>query len=179
MRLGSPKSVGGLVVLLTLATLVADFLLPLGIAAGVLYAAAVLVVSLLHDKRLVRIVAGVATLLVLAGAGVSVAGTAPVWIVVTNRVLSVVVIWTAALVLLRLETVRAREKDARSHIRVLEGLLPICMSCKKIRDGDDHWHSLEPYIAKHSEAVFSHGYCPSCGEQARAELLGEDRASGF
>ena len=50
----------------------------------------------------------------------------------------------------------------RHQLRVLTGLLPICASCKKIRDTAGEWHVLEAYIHEHSEAKFSHGMCPEC-----------------
>lgn len=53
-------------------------------------------------------------------------------------------------------------QEALSRIKTLSGLLPICASCKKIRDSGGHWHSLEIYILNHSEADFSHGICPDC-----------------
>lgn len=49
-----------------------------------------------------------------------------------------------------------------SHISILEGILPICAVCKKIRDDEGQWHPLENYIDEHSEAQFSHGICPNC-----------------
>jgi phosphoserine phosphatase RsbU/P len=51
------------------------------------------------------------------------------------------------------------------HVTQLEGLLPICCSCKKIRDGTDNWQRIEKYIEIHSEARFTHGYCPECYER--------------
>jgi sigma-B regulation protein RsbU (phosphoserine phosphatase) len=53
----------------------------------------------------------------------------------------------------------------RQHVSQLEGLLPICCSCKKIRDGQDNWQRVENYIEIHSEARFTHGYCPECCEK--------------
>jgi len=53
-------------------------------------------------------------------------------------------------------------KDAIGQVRVLRGLLPICSSCKKIRDEHGIWNQLEAYIDKRSEAKFSHGICPDC-----------------
>jgi hypothetical protein len=47
----------------------------------------------------------------------------------------------------------------------LEGIIPICMYCKKIRDDQQSWHQLETYISSHSEAMFSHGLCPTCIEE--------------
>lgn len=51
---------------------------------------------------------------------------------------------------------------ALARVKQLEGIIPICMYCKKIRDDRDSWHQLERYISEHSEAMFSHGICPEC-----------------
>lgn len=51
------------------------------------------------------------------------------------------------------------------QVKKLSGLLPICASCKKIRDDDGYWHQVEVYIRDHSEARFSHGICPDCMEK--------------
>jgi sigma-B regulation protein RsbU (phosphoserine phosphatase) len=53
-------------------------------------------------------------------------------------------------------------EDALSQVRQLRGLLPICAYCKKIRNDKDYWEQMETYVAKHSEAQFSHGICPTC-----------------
>lgn len=54
----------------------------------------------------------------------------------------------------------------------LQGIVPICMDCKKIRDTDQQWHRLEAFLAVHTQAQFSHGYCPDCAREAF-------RANGF
>jgi nucleoside-diphosphate-sugar epimerase len=51
---------------------------------------------------------------------------------------------------------------ALEEIRVLRGILPICMHCKQIRDGEGSWQEVERYIAEQTEARFSHGVCPDC-----------------
>jgi DNA-binding response OmpR family regulator len=56
---------------------------------------------------------------------------------------------------------------ALSRIKQLEGIIPICMYCKKIRDDQQSWHQLETYISNHSEALFSHGICPHCLEEQK------------
>lgn len=53
-------------------------------------------------------------------------------------------------------------RQALSHVKTLRGLLPICASCKKIRDDQGYWQHLECYIQEHSEAEFTHGICPEC-----------------
>jgi hypothetical protein len=62
-------------------------------------------------------------------------------------------------------------EKARNEIKVLHGLLPICASCKKIRDEQGHWSRLEVYIHEHSEADFSHGICPECAQKLYGEYL--------
>jgi len=53
-------------------------------------------------------------------------------------------------------------EQALAHVKTLQGLLPICMHCHKIRDDQDSWQKLEEYISEHSEADFSHSICPEC-----------------
>jgi sigma-B regulation protein RsbU (phosphoserine phosphatase) len=54
---------------------------------------------------------------------------------------------------------------ALSKVNLLQGLLPICCYCKKIRDDQNYWQQVEGYIAEHSEAQFTHAICPSCREK--------------
>lgn len=54
---------------------------------------------------------------------------------------------------------------ALAEVKTLSGLLPICASCKKIRDDQGYWHQIEVYIRDHSEADFSHGICPDCARK--------------
>ena len=65
-------------------------------------------------------------------------------------------------------------RRALSEIKVLEGFLPICAQCKKIRDPQGVWQHLEVYIGQHSNTQFTHGYCPDCARRAMEEagLLG-------
>ncbi len=56
----------------------------------------------------------------------------------------------------------AKLKEALDQVRLLSGLLPICASCKRIKDKREVWQPLEAYIQAHSEAKFSHGVCPDC-----------------
>lgn len=54
---------------------------------------------------------------------------------------------------------------ALEHVKVLQGLLPICSYCKRIRDDKNYWRQLETYFSDHSDVVFSHGICPDCYEK--------------
>ncbi|HXX63641.1 MAG TPA: response regulator transcription factor [Bacteroidota bacterium] len=61
--------------------------------------------------------------------------------------------------------VATRILSMQTEMHQLEGLLPICSYCKKIRDENDSWMPIEGYISTRTEATFSHGACPSCVEK--------------
>lgn len=61
-------------------------------------------------------------------------------------------------------------KAALARIKRLEGILPICMFCKKIRNDGDIWQQVDHYLTEHSDALFSHGICPDCMRVQLAEL---------
>ncbi len=67
---------------------------------------------------------------------------------------------------------RVRElEDALSRVKTLQGLLPICSYCKKIRNDRNYWQQVEGYLSDHSEIQFSHGICPDCyGRYVQPEL---------
>ena len=67
----------------------------------------------------------------------------------------------------------AQLEAALAKVRQLEGIIPICMYCKKIRDDKESWQHLEAYISEHSEAFFSHGICPECFQKVVLEELKE------
>ncbi len=64
-----------------------------------------------------------------------------------------------------------RKASARLHI--LEGILPICSYCKKIRDKNNDWQSVDSYVTDHSEAQFSHSVCPDCLRREYPEMVDE------
>jgi PAS domain S-box-containing protein len=68
-------------------------------------------------------------------------------------------------------------QDALTKIKRLRGLLPICASCKKIRDDKGYWNELEAYISEHSEAEITHGFCPDCLKNLYGVVLEEDTDS--
>jgi hypothetical protein len=61
------------------------------------------------------------------------------------------------------------------RMRYLEGMLPVCSSCKKIRVADDEWQQIELYIRDRSEAEFSHGICPDCAKRLYPDYYNEKR----
>ena len=56
-------------------------------------------------------------------------------------------------------------QDAITNVKALSGLLPICASCKKIRDDNGYWSMVETYISEHSDSEFTHSICPECAEK--------------
>nr|MDA3791933.1 hypothetical protein [Desulfobacula sp.] len=68
------------------------------------------------------------------------------------------------------ESIIVKLQNSLAEIKTLSGLLPICASCKKIRDDKGYWNQIEGYIQKHSDAQFSHGMCPECSD----ELYGKE-----
>jgi len=80
----------------------------------------------------------------------------------------------------RMVTERGRAQEEReklivelqntlAEVRTLSGLLPICASCKKIRDDQGYWSQIEDYVSSHSKATFSHGICPECAKKLYPE----------
>lgn len=66
-------------------------------------------------------------------------------------------------------------QEALNNVKLLSGLLPICSSCKRIRDDKGYWNQIESYIKSHSEAEFSHSICPECAKKLYSEIdLDED-----
>jgi len=72
-----------------------------------------------------------------------------------------------------------RLEDALSRVKRLQGLLPICSYCKRIRDDRNYWHRVERYISEHSDAEFTHGVCPECmhkviASTSRVQVLSDE-----
>lgn len=61
-------------------------------------------------------------------------------------------------------------RDNLANIKTLHGLIPICASCKKIRDDKGYWHQVEVYVSEHSEADFSHSICEECARKLYPEI---------
>jgi len=96
----------------------------------------------------------------------------------TSGLLGVVFILAGALFFVRVTNPLVRRlaqtidelREALSNVKLLSGLLPICSSCKKIRDDKGYWNQIESYIRDHSEAEFSHSICPSCAKKLYPEI---------
>ena len=94
------------------------------------------------------------------------------WKVVFNRGISLFAVWAAAILGLQRNKaeqqrniVLLEREKAFQEVRILRGLLPICASCKKIRDDNGYWTQIEGYIKDHSEAEFTHSICPDCAKR--------------
>jgi len=148
-----------------------DLFIPLGVAAGVPYVSVVLVSLWIPKKALTIKVALIASVLTILGFVYSPMG-GEMWKVLFNRSLALFAIWSTAILTLQRKTIedeRFKAIQERNEIledtKVLRGLLPICASCKKIRDDNGYWDQIERYIEKHSEVHFSHGICQKCQEE--------------
>ncbi len=157
--------------LLAVLILMFDLAIPLGVAGGVPYIAVILLSLWSPKKKITVVVSVICSVLTIAGFFFSPPG-GEMWKVLFNRALALFAIWvTAGLTLQRKiieekreKTISDREK-ALEDIKILRGLLPICASCKKIRDDQGYWNQIDVYVHEHSEADFSHGICPECAKK--------------
>ncbi|MFH1969671.1 MAG: response regulator [Verrucomicrobiota bacterium] len=69
-------------------------------------------------------------------------------------------------------------RETLADVKTLSGLLPICASCKHIRDDKGYWHQVESYIQQHSSAVFTHGLCPKCSQKIYPKTVAGNDISG-
>ena len=69
-------------------------------------------------------------------------------------------------------------QNTLEHIKTLRGIIPICASCKKIRDDKGYWNQVEVYIRDHSDAEFSHGICPECVQKLYPDFAGDIVTNG-
>nr|MBI3611659.1 hypothetical protein [Nitrospirota bacterium] len=65
-------------------------------------------------------------------------------------------------------------QDALANIKTLKGLLPICCSCKQIRDDKGYWNQIDTYIRDHTDAEFTHGICPACAQKLYPDFVSGD-----
>jgi hypothetical protein len=142
-----------------------DLLDKFGNAVSVLYVAPVLLVGLGTARRNPRIVAIASACSALTVVGFALASTPSVLgVAVVNRVLSLLAVWMAAslcLLCLRVE----------DPFDAVQGFLPICASCKKIRDAEGEWNHLETYFSEQFAVKFTHGICSDCVRQLYPEVV--------
>jgi hypothetical protein len=151
--------------MLVLITFGLDVVVPLGTEVSLLYLIPLGFVALWSSPKQsshVMVIAAICAGLTLIGFFFMVPDN--VWTAVANRLFAVIVIGIMAM----LSVVRKRAED---DLKVLQGLLPICAYCKKIRDDRGRWEHIERYIADRSAADFSHGMCPDCGVKHFPEIF--------
>ncbi len=143
-----------------------DLMLPRGVAVGVLYVIPILIS--LHPKqtRLTLAVGGMCTGLVAIGYALSPNEGATPWMALANRGLSVTAIWVTVFL-------SRQHAEASQQLEALQALLPICASCKKIRDDTGYWSQVEQYFETHTKTTFTHSLCPHCIRKWYPELYPE------
>ena len=139
-----------------------DLLIPLGVSVAVLYVALVLLTLWCPQRRFTLIAALASTILTILGGYFSPPG-GTLWMAIANRALTLFVIGVTAFLVLRY-------KRSQQEIKTLRGLLPICASCKKIRNDKGYWNHLEIFIEEHADVEFSHGLCDACMAKWYPEL---------
>ena len=93
-----------------------------------------------------------------------------IWETSGNTLIRMIVFSLFAILIKRVTLEHQRLKQ---EVKTLEGLLPICCVCKKIRNGNGNWEQMEKYISDRSEAQFSHGLCPECAKKEYPEYTTE------
>lgn len=133
---------------------IVDILLPTGVAVPILYVIPILLA--VHCRQhwfRVSVAAGCSALTLLGYAFAPAA--VPAWIALSNRALAIAAIWISAVL-------AWRHLYAKQQINVLQSLLPMCASCKKIRDDKGYWSQVEEYLETHTQTMLTHGICPEC-----------------
>ena len=165
-----------ILVMLLAGCLALDLLTPTGPAIWLGYLLTLVITARLVPRPRCLLVAGAATVLVAAGFLLSPAGV-DTELALANRASCVAVLWITAWLLTRMR--RAEEQRARAlaalqesldNVRTLHGLLPICASCKRIRNDQGYWVQIEAYVRDHTDADFSHGICPPCARSLYPDL---------
>ena len=146
-----------------------DRVTTLGIADWLIEMILVWIASVWGGPQELGLVASVGSATVIAGLWSSPADV-PLWMGALNRLVAIAVMWTMVYVANRRRAAEAAQRMAVAHVRVLQGLLPVCASCKAIRSEAGDWHTLENYFSAHSDARLTHGICPTCAAKYIEEL---------
>ena len=165
----SDRKIIALCLVLSIAIFIIDTSIPLGVAGGVPYILVVLISLWSPRKNLPIYMAIGGSILTVIGFYSSPSG-GELWKVLFNRSLALFAIWTTAILSILWKIIQEEKEKALLDLKILSGLLPICASCKKIRDDKGYWKQIETYIQDHSEAAFSHGICPDCAKKLYPDL---------
>ena len=93
------------------------------------------------------------------------------WTMLESSINALIRMMVLLLLAFLVDRVATQTRALAKEIQVLRGLLPICSFCKKIRNEDNTWEKIEWYIARHSEAEFTHGVCPDCAREHYGKYL--------
>ena len=159
---------------------IVDLFVPLGWVVWLPYVALLLTSLWLPQKRAVLILAAVCSVFMIVGFLFDIffeASGIPRELGIFNRSLGLLMLWVVAVLIeMRQQLEQEREnliaklEDALASIKTLRGFLPICASCKKVRDDKGYWNRIETYLSEHSLAEFTHSLCPECSEDLMEEL---------
>jgi hypothetical protein len=168
----SDRKIIVLCLILSVAIFIIDTLIPLGVAGGVPYILVVLISLWSSRINLPLYMAIGGSVLTVIGYYSSPPG-GELWQVLFNRTLALFAIWTTAILSALWKNIQKEKEKALLDLKILSGLIPICASCKKIRDDGGYWEQIETYIRDHSEADFSHGICPECAKELYGDFYKE------
>lgn len=152
------------------ATIVLDIMTPLSIADWLIEVTLVWIASVRGSAMEMLLVASAGTGAIVLGLWSSpyVAEFLP--IAAFNRSVAIAIIWMIVAVGRKRTRAEKARNQVTAHLRILEGLLPICSACKAIRDDAGEWHRIETYLSAHSEARLTHSLCPPCADKYMADL---------
>lgn len=160
-----------------------DLILPPGTSIVALYVVPILLSLLSAEQRFTLAITIISLSLATLGF-LSLPSDGPLWWVApTNRALALMTVTAVGCLALFYRRLAEEEKTALARqcehavarIKDLRGLLPICSSCKNIRDDNGCWTYLETYIEARSDAHFTHSLCPECQKKLYDSLLNRDR----
>lgn len=165
---------------LVLVTALWDLSQPPSVTEGIPYVAVVLIASFSGRSRL-TFLAGLLSIGLLIVAFYVSPQEEQTWASLINRSQTVAVIALLAGALIHRQRLMRQHQQALIQLResverlkVLQGMLPICSCCKKIKTDDGAWQQIESYIQAHSQAEFSHGICADCAREHYGEFWRED-----
>ena len=174
---GTPPSLYLVCGLVMIVILVIDVTTPSGLAMGIPYIAAV-VLSLRSPKRRFIVFTAIACTAYTVIAVIHKPPRGDLLAVFLDRTLVLFAIWVTATLALQRRTIEEKREQAIQEreralddVKVLRGLLPMCASCKRIRDDQGYWTQIERYIRDHSEAEFNHSLCPECVKKLYPEYI--------
>jgi hypothetical protein len=147
-----------------------DAVTPLRFADWLLQVILVWTACLWGSRREALVVAAIGSAVIIGGFFTSPAAGVPLLAAAVNRLAAIGIIWAMVHVANRRRAAEEAHQRDVAHIKVLQGLLPICASCKAIASQSGEWHTLEHYFLTNSDARVTHGLCPTCAAKYREQL---------